>query len=150
MSYEKVANRVKSGEMSRAELLGLKRNAEDRFADGDEDSREVPKAINHAAPTDSYIVFMGFRPDADFSRRLDKEWKNLGIRRFHYVESEQQVERFDGICRRDSASPKKREKFGRTMKLYGHGRVRDIAYDEDDRKYLKWIGPIGTKKSRCL
>ena len=31
---------------------------------------------------------------------------------------------------------KKREKFGKTMKLYGHGRVRCVAYDKDERKYL--------------
>ena len=31
---------------------------------------------------------------------------------------------------------KKREQFGRTMKLYGHGRVRSVAYDEDEHKYL--------------
>jgi len=32
---------------------------------------------------------------------------------------------------------KKREKFGKTMKLYGHGRVEAISIDATEHRYLK-------------
>jgi len=136
MKYEKVIERIKSGEMSRADLVKLKRNAEDKYSSGDADAKYVLDAINHAIPTDSYILFMGFCPGADFSERLDTEWKEKGICRFDYLESEHQLERFNSICKGDLVVLKKREKFGKTMKLYGHGRVSSVAYDESNTRYL--------------
>lgn len=136
MRYEKVIHRVKSGEMSRADLRKLKRNAEDKLAGGDDHAREVLRALDHATPSDSYILFMGFCPGANFSRRLDVDWKKQGICRFDYVESEQQLERFNTICPGDLVILKKREKFGRTMMLYGHGRVRSVTHDENECRYL--------------
>jgi len=79
---------------------------------------------------------MGFCPGADFSRRLDTEWKEKGICRFDYLESEHQLEKFSTICKGDLVVLKKREKFGKTMKLYGHGRVSSIAYDKNNVRYL--------------
>ncbi len=125
--------------MSRADLVKLKRNADDKFASGDTEAKEVLIAINNAKPIDSYILFMGFCPGADFSERLDTEWKEKGICRFDYLESEHQLERFNTICKGDLVVLKKREKFGKTMKVYGHGRVSSVAYDEDDIRYLEMI-----------
>lgn len=142
MKYEKAIERVKSGKMSRADLVKLKRNADEKYASGDIDAKEVIEAINNATPTDSYILFMGFCPGADFSERLDTEWKEKGICRFDYLESEHQLERFNTICKGDLVVLKKREKFGKTMKLYGHGRVNSVAYDENNIRYLimDWSG----------
>ena len=137
MRYDRAIHRVKSGDMSRADLRKLKRNAESKLDSGDEDAREVLQAINRATPADSYILFMGFCPGADFSQRLDTDWKEQGICRFDYVESEQQLDRFNTICPGDLVVLKKREQFGRTMTLYGHGRVRLVVYDENDRRYLE-------------
>ena len=94
MRYDRTIHRVKSGEMSRADLRNLKRNAESKLDSGDEDAREVLQAIDRATPADSYILFMGFCPGADFSQRLDTDWKEQGICRFDYVESKQQLDRF--------------------------------------------------------
>ncbi|MCL6272334.1 hypothetical protein M3P05_20670 [Sansalvadorimonas sp. 2012CJ34-2] len=58
------------------------------------------------------------------------------ICRFDYLESKHQVERFNSICKGDRVILKKREQFGKTMKLYGHGRVTSIAYDNDNIRYL--------------
>lgn len=87
-------------------------------------------------PADQYILFMGFCPDADVNNRLDSEWKEKGICRFDWEESEVQMERFYNICAGDLVILKKREVFGKTMKLYGHGRVKSIAYDKDNKRYL--------------
>lgn len=137
MKYDKAIERIKSGNMSRADLVRLKRNADEKYCKGDSEAKYVLDAINSATPTDSYILFMGFCPGADFNERLDTEWKEKRICRFDYHESEHQVERFNSICKGDLVVLKKREQFGKTMKLYGHGRVNGIAYDEDQVRYLK-------------
>lgn len=128
--------------MSRDDLVGLKLNAEKKLADGDQDAKSVLSAINIATPADSYILFMGFCPDADINNRLDIEWKEKGICRFDYRESESQAARFDTMCAGDLVVLKKREVFGKTMKLFGHGRVKSIAYDDKNTRYLivNWSG----------
>jgi len=136
MRYERVIKRIKSGELSRADMIRLRRNADQRYATGDADAKHVIEAINNSAPADEYILFMGFCPGADFSNRLDTEWKEKGICRFDYLESESQVERFNSICTGDLVILKKREKFGKTMKLYGYGRVKAVAYDQNNVRYL--------------
>jgi len=137
MNYDKVIKRVKTGRMSRADLVKLKCNADNKYTSGDIDAKHVLDAINNATPTDSYILFMGFCPDADFSERLDTEWKEKEICRFDYLESVHQLDRFNTICKGDLVVLKKREKFGKTMKLYGHGRVNSVAYDDNNVRYLK-------------
>jgi hypothetical protein len=97
----------------------------------------VISAINIAKPKDQYILFMGFCPDADFSERLDTEWKAKGICRFDYLASKPQLDRFTSICVGDLVVLKKREQFGKTMNLYGHGRVIGIEYDDDNIRFLK-------------
>ena len=136
MKYDNVIKRVEEGNMSRSDLVKLKTNAENKYSSGDADAKHVLEAINNAKPTDSYILFMGFCPGADFSERLDTEWKNKGICRFDFLESEHQLERFNTICKGDLVVLKKREQFGKTMKLYGHGRVASVAYDENNIRYL--------------
>lgn len=136
MKYQKAIDKVKSGGMSRQDLVVLKNNAELKLAQGDIDAREVLDAIKIAKPVDSYILFMGFCPGADFNERLDIEWKEKGICRFDYLVSEQQLERFNTIHAGDLVILKKREQFGKTMKLYGHGRVKSVAHDENNIRYL--------------
>lgn len=136
MKYEKVIDRVRSGSMSRADLVKLKINADKRLSEGDTEATFVLDAINNATPTDAYMLFMGFCPDADFKNRLDIGWREGGICRFDYLDSEHQLEKFNTICKGDLVILKKRETFGKTMKLYGHGRVSSVAYDEDNIRYL--------------
>ena len=137
MRYEKVISRICSGEMSRADLTGLRENAIQKLAAGDFDAQAVISAINIAKPKDQYILFMGFCPNADFSERLDTEWKAKGICRFDYLESTHQLERFSSIRVGDLVVLKKREQFGKTMNLYGHGRVTGVNYDDDSIRFLK-------------
>lgn len=137
MKYDKQIERIKSGTMKRADMEKLKRNAKEIYEKGDLDAKSVIDAIHTSTPADSYILFMGFCPDGDFNNRLDKVWKEEGICRFDYLESEQQLERFNTICKGDLVVLKKREQFGKTMKLYGHGRVTGIAYDENHIRYLE-------------
>lgn len=136
MKYQKTIERVLNGELSRSELATLRFNAENKMTAGDVDAQHVLDAIDNAEPKDAYILFMGFCPGADFSHRLDIEWKEKGICRFDYLESEHQAERFNSICSGDLVVLKKIQQFGKTMKLFGHGRVKSVAYDEDDIRYL--------------
>lgn len=136
MKYEKALERIQSGTMTRADLVALRENAVAKVEAGDRDAEQVVTAIVQAKPLDSYALFMGFCPGADFNDRLDIEWKAKGICRFDYLESTQQLERFNSICVGDLVVLKKREQFGKTMKLFGHGRVKSIAYDENNIRYL--------------
>ena len=122
--------------MSRSELIKLNYNAVDKLSKGDADAQLVINHIQQAVPLDPYILFMGFCPNAEFANRLDLEWKEKGICRFDYRESQQQAERFDSICKGDKVVLKKIEKFGKTMKLFGHGRVSSIEYDANNIRFL--------------
>ena len=136
MKYQKTIEKITSGSLSRSDLVNIKKNAEIKFSKGDLDAKDVLIAINNAKPIDAYILFMGFCPNADFNNRLDTEWKEKGICKFDFPESEVQVERFDTICAGDRVVLKKIESFGKTMRLFGHGRVKSVAYDENGLRYL--------------
>lgn len=137
MKYARILDSIASGRLNRLELSKIKANAESKFAQGDHEALDVINAINVAVPSDRYVLFMGFCPDADFDNRLDMEWKEKGICRFDWDESPVQMERFHSICAGDLVVLKKREKFGKTMRLFGHGRVASLATDEDGYRYLK-------------
>lgn len=142
MKYQKSIDKVKSGAMSRADLVILKRNAEEKLAQGDLDAKAVLSAINMAKPADSYVLFMGFCPDPDFNNRLDIEWREQCICRFDFPESEVQLERFNTICTGDLVVLKKIKQYGKTMTLHGYGRVKSIAYDEKIFDTLSWSGQV--------
>lgn len=115
----------------------IRRNAEAALQNGDKDAQTVIDAINISVPSDAYILFMGFCPDADVANRLDVEWKEKGVCCFDWADSTSQMERFRSIATGDLVILKKREKFGKTMKLYGHGRVVALAEDENGFRYFK-------------
>jgi len=83
------------------------------------------------------FVFFGFCPGADFSKRLDTRWKELGICEFHYFGSATQVKRFASIVPGDLVVLKKRQVIGKTMRLYGFGLVTAIDFDEHGSRVLK-------------
>lgn len=136
MKYQKTIEKITSGSMSRSDLANIKKNAEEKFYKGDLDAKNVLIAINKACPADQFILFMGFCPDADANNRLDAEWKEKGICRFDFPESELQVNNFNTLYAGDRVVLKKIEKFGISMKLFGHGRVKAAAYDQDGTRYL--------------
>ena len=136
MRYKKQIDKIRSGKMTRDSLGKLKKNAEAKLAQGDFDVKLVIDEIDKAVPADQYILFMGFCPDADVDNRLDTEWKEKGICCFDWEESEHQMNRFHTICAGDLVILKKREVFGKTMKLYGYGRVKSVAYDDKNMRYL--------------
>lgn len=124
--YAKILSRIGSSHLSREELSSLRANALKVIGRGNAAAQEVLDAINRAAPTDSYFVFMGFCPGADFSNRLDMEWKRKGICTFEFFDSERQMKRFRSIHVGDMIILKKNQERGRTMRLYGHGRVASL------------------------
>ena len=138
MKYEKIIESISSGRLDRAQLSQIKKNADEKLKQGDMDAQAVIDAIHISIPSDKYILFMGFCPNAEVENRLDIEWKEKGICSFEYTESVPQMERFDSIRAGDLVVLKKRESFGKTMKLYGHGRVKSgVSIDGDGAHILQ-------------
>lgn len=134
--YKKTIDRINSKELTRSELASLKENAKTKFLQGDLDAEVVLIAIEQAIPKDEYTVFMGFCPNAELANRLDTEWREKGICTFQHHDSEHQVERFNNIRTGDLIVLKKRQEFGKTMRLYGHGRVTRIENTPDGERIL--------------
>lgn len=137
MKHQKTIDKIRSGTYTRSELIKLRRNAENLRENGDKDAAAVVAEIDTASPTDKAIVFMGFCPGANFDNRLDIEWKEKGICTFIFLESQQQLERFNDIWPGDLIVLKKRHQFGKTMLLYGHGRATGVKYDSENNRYLE-------------
>lgn len=121
--HARLVSRISDVSLTRAELAQIESRARDAVARGDRDAQAVLDAIGSAHPSDRYFVFMGFCPGADFRNRLDHEWRAQGNCTFEFFESEYQIERFRSIKPGDLLILKKRQQFGRTMRLYGYGRV---------------------------
>lgn len=136
MKYQKQLDKIDKREYSRAELARIRVNAEERLKGGDLDAKVVIDAIDHASPVDDFVVFMGFCPDASLANRLDIEWRRNGTCTFIFLDSPQQVERFSSIRPGDLVILKKRQDFGRTMQLFGHGRVTGIDHDASGNRFL--------------
>jgi len=136
MKYEKTLSVVNSGMKSRAELGKIRLKAEAFRSDGDLDAQKVLEAINIAVPSDKGFLFMGFCVDGNFDNRKDLEWKTEGVCRFTYVEHERQLALFQTICAGDVVVLKKNHERGKTMKLFGHGKVEAVDSDENGRPYL--------------
>ncbi|UDM62124.1 hypothetical protein KIJ96_02365 [Pseudoalteromonas piscicida] len=137
MKYQNQLDQLKSGSLTRAQMAVLQENALRIFNKGDKDAKLILDAIPYSKPADTSILFMGFCPEADFSNRLDIFWKENGICRFDYLESEVQINRWYEVCAGDLLVLKKREQFGKTMKLYGFGRVTKICHDDENVRYFE-------------
>lgn len=135
--YSKIIEKIEGGVFSRKEIRSLEANAKKCLQAGDLDAQYVLAAISQSAPSDKYIIFMGFCPGADFNNRQDIEWKEKGVCTFDYIESEQQLKRFKEICPGDLIVLKKRQEIGKTMRLYGHGRVVRINHASDGSQFLE-------------
>lgn len=137
MKHQRILDKILAGMFDRAELARIRKNAESLVSKGDQDAAAIIKAIDECVPTDTHIVFMGFCPGASLENRLDIEWKEKGICTFIFLDSEAQLDRFNNICAGDLIVLKKRQKFGETMRLYGHGRVLAARHDDNGRRYLE-------------
>lgn len=139
-SIDKSIARIKGNVYSRADLAKIYRNASAKLKDGHADAQLIIDAINQAKPVDDFIVFMGFCLGGSLENRLDNEWKEKGICTFHFFDSPHQMEDFNSILVGDLIVLKKRHQFGKTMQLFGHGRVTGVQYDAEDHRFLsmKW------------
>lgn len=137
MKYQSKLDQINSGKFTRSELLKLKTNAENMFNAGDLDAKFIVDAIDVASPSDTYMIFMGFCPDGDMANRLDKRWKAESICTFEFFDSKHQQEDFNSIRVNDLIVLKKREEFGKTMRIYGHGRVTGFGHNDHDGRFLR-------------
>ncbi|RUO76447.1 hypothetical protein [Pseudidiomarina taiwanensis] len=95
-------------------------------------------------PLQQEYVFMGFCPGATLENRQDELWYADGICEFDWVSDPVQMKRFYDIQVGDIIVTKKREKFGETMMLSGHGKVRLLEESRrTGKRYLRvdWIVP---------
>jgi hypothetical protein len=137
VKYSQQVEKIKSGKMSRSDLVKMRVSAQRLALKGDKDAAQVIQAIDEACPSELEYVFMGFCPGADFRRRQDIQWKKEGICEFLFYESKPQANRFNKVAPGDLIILKKRQIIGKTMTLYGHGRVKAICFNDDNIKYLK-------------
>ena len=133
----RIMSTLSAGSLSRTELTRYREQVLSRIDPIDSAIEEIERAFDNAIPSDSYVVFMGFCPGASFSRRQDLRWRELGICEFEFDSSETQIERFSSIRVGDTIILKKRETIGKTMKLFGHGRVLNVEYSPEGRRLLK-------------
>lgn len=125
-----------SGELTRKELESIRQNALEKHANRDKYASQVIEIIDNTMPKDKEFVFMGFCPNGEFVNRLDIEWKQNGVCTYDYLESAHQLERFLNIRVGDLIILKKIESFGKTMSLFGFGRVIGIKHLEDGHREL--------------
>lgn len=137
MKYKNVIERIRQNKHSRSELLAIRINAQSKVDSGDSDAQTVVDEIDATVPLDTHVVFMGFCPDADFDNRLDLEWKEQGVCTFIHLDSEHQLKRFNGILPGDLIVLKKRHEFGKSMRLYGHGRATGVKFDSNGNRYIE-------------
>ncbi len=137
MGNQEQIERIRNGTYTRTDLVKLHANAVRMRDKGAAGVDAVIAAIDTKTPLDRTMVFMGFCPGADFENRLDIEWKAKGICTFIFFSSKQQLERFNNIWPGDLIILKKRNQFGKTMLLHGHGRVTGIKHDGDGNRYLE-------------
>lgn len=135
-NIEKIVSRISENRYTRAELTKIYRNASAKLHDGNPNAQLVLDAINNAKPIDDFIVFMGFCLGGSLENRLDGEWKEKGTCTFHFFDSPHQVNDFNSILVGDLIVLKKRQQFGKTMQLFGHGRVKGIQYDDEGHRFL--------------
>jgi len=135
--FAKTILRLEPGAMTREQLANMKANILDRALIDDPLLPELLLAIEKSSTRDSRIIFMGFCPNADFARRLDLDWKSRGVCEFHFDDSEHQDRNFATIRKGELLVLKKNHVLGKSVQLYGHGRVVDICFDEEQRRYLK-------------
>lgn len=119
---------VRSGNLSRTDLLRMKTNAEARLNENPRIEELLELISKTAVPSlEAEYVFMGYCPGADLSRRKDTEWIAGGFITFEFIESDRQHKQFNGIHPPDKIILKKREEFGETMLIHAYGEVTESA-----------------------
>lgn len=155
IDYEKLINdldpiiqKMVKGEFSRTDRIKIYENAK-RALKENRDIDRAKKIINAykstaVPPLQEEYVFMGFCPGATLENRQDELWYADGICMFDWVSDPLQMKRFYDIQVGDIIVTKKREKFGETMMLSGHGKVRLLEEsNKTGKRYLRvdWIVP---------
>jgi len=127
MSNQKIIAKIKDGSMSRSERLQLYINAKSYFQRGilKDNPQEILELIETISipPLQQEYVFMGYCPGASLENRRDDIWIRDGICEFDWIDNERQLRDFYQIMVGDTIILKKRETFGRTMKISAHGKI---------------------------
>ena len=127
MTREITIEKIKNGTISRPDRLKVYKNAKSYFQRGilKDDPEEVMLLIETISvpPLQEQYVFMGYCPNASLENRQDDIWIADGICEFNWVSSEKQLNDFYEIMVGDTIILKKRETFGKTMKISAHGKI---------------------------
>jgi hypothetical protein len=135
MSDDPIIQKIINGTMSRVQRLATYENAKRslRLGKDIERAKQIMHVIDTVSvpPLQAEYVFMGFCPGASLENRQDELWYADGICEFDWVSDPIQMRRFYDIQVGDTIIAKKRERFGETMMISGHGKV--IKREESNR-----------------
>jgi hypothetical protein len=135
MSDDPIIQKIINGTMSRVQRLTTYDNAKRSLVAGKDVERaeRIMHAIDTVSvpPLQAEYVFMGFCPGASLENRQDELWYADGICEFDWVSDPIQMRRLYDIQVGDTIIAKKRERFGETMMISGHGKV--IKREESNR-----------------
>lgn len=135
MSDDPIIQKIINGTMSRVQRLATYENAKRslRLGKDIERAKQIMHVIDTVSvpPLQAEYVFMGFCPGSSLENRQDELWYADGICEFDWVSDPIQMRRFYDIQVGDTIIAKKRERFGETMMISGHGKV--IKREESNR-----------------
>ncbi len=137
---EEKLEKLKNGIFTRGEMLQLRDSASKLAQKGNVIAQAVVDIIhNKELPTHEVAyLFMGFCPGATFRNRKDEYWIREGICKFDFLEDYSQMKKFTTVLKGDFVILKKNKEFGRTMELFGHGRVLEVCRRKSDElTYLR-------------
>jgi len=144
---DSMLQKIKNQGYTRVELMKIRENIIRHLKESPSDERGLARleAIENTEllPAESQYVFMGFCPGATLENRQDTEWLEKGICKFDFVQSEHQLRRFLDIMPGDIVILKKREEFGKTMRIFAHGQVKAAKTSRINLPYLEmdWEKP---------
>lgn len=126
--FEDLANKIRLGGMSRADMLHYRENQRKLLRDGYPAAQLVIDAINQTAvpKIEAQYAFLGFCPDGNFANRLDTFWLTAGICKFDNIKSQRQLQRFSNIHKGDTIILKKTLQWGVSMELFAYGEVLEV------------------------
>jgi hypothetical protein len=151
MSYDptsdSIIDKIKNKGFSRAGLIQMRENVLNRLDKLPDDPAALARLdaleAAYVPEPEAEYIFLGFCPGGALENRLDEEWIEKGICKFDFIQSEAQHKRFCEIMPGDTVILKKREEFGKTMRIYSYGRVNEAKTSRVDLPYLlvDWVTP---------
>ena len=125
----KLLQRIQRKEIPRSDLLKIRENAKSLLQKGNAEAAEIIDAINKIGPPklEAMYAFLGFCPGGDIENRQDDKMLKDGIYEYNDISKVKQLEHLTDIMVGDTIILKKRQTFGKTMRIYSYGPVNEVC-----------------------